>query len=150
MIYEYGSEKRRLLSRRGGMRKVKQWRGKTVDDDKIPLQVQLRVLLKQGGRCAITGHKFMVGRLKEARSYRALGRWRTAPRAKPAVDSRHTEHKAKTAEEAPMRARARSFRLPGTRVSSAPARSKSRTGSASANPISRLSARPPFKRRFEQ
>lgn len=42
------------------MRKTSPWIG-TTDDAKIPLHVQLRILEKQGGRCAITGHKFKPG-----------------------------------------------------------------------------------------
>ena len=45
-------------------RSVPEWRGKTGDTP-VPMRVQLRVLERQGGRCAITGHKFRPGDAKE-------------------------------------------------------------------------------------
>jgi hypothetical protein len=41
-------------------RSVREWWGKTPNT-RPPLQVQLRILERQGGRCAITGIKFKTG-----------------------------------------------------------------------------------------
>ena len=88
------------------MRRTSPWVGAT-DDAKIPLQVQLRILGKQGGRCAITGHKFMPGDRKHLDHKIPLAdgglhaegnlRWILA-----------SEHKAKTSDEASVRAKVRS------------------------------------------
>ena len=88
------------------MRKTSPWVG-TTDDAKIPLQVQLRILGKQGGRCAITGHKFVPGDKKHldhripladgGRHAEGNLRWILA-----------SEHKAKTSDEASVRAKVRS------------------------------------------
>lgn len=87
------------------MRKIFPWVGKT-DDDKVPLNVQLRVLEKQGGRCAITGRKFTVGETKHLDHKIPL-----------ADGGRHAEcnlqwilsgeHAVKTADEASQRAKVR-------------------------------------------
>jgi 5-methylcytosine-specific restriction enzyme A len=41
-------------------RAVAEWIGKTPDTP-VPARVQLRILERQGGKCAITGRKFRVG-----------------------------------------------------------------------------------------
>jgi 5-methylcytosine-specific restriction protein A len=41
-------------------RSVPEWIGKTPDTE-APMLVKLRILLRQGGRCAITGHEFHPG-----------------------------------------------------------------------------------------
>ena len=89
------------------MRKLAPWIGKT-DDDKVPLQVQLRILIKQGGRCAITGHKFMPGDSKRLDHIIPLadGGLHGEKNLQWILD---TEHKAKTRAEAEERARVRSL-----------------------------------------
>lgn len=42
-------------------RAVKEWIGKSPDDWPPPPRVQLRLLERQHGKCAITGRKFQVG-----------------------------------------------------------------------------------------
>ena len=88
------------------MRKIPPWVGAT-DDAKVPLQVQLRILLKQGGRCAITGHKFAPGDEKRLDHIIPLadGGLHGERNLQWIVD---VEHKAKTAREAEERARVRS------------------------------------------
>lgn len=41
-------------------RALPEWKGKTPDT-RPPSNVQLRILARQGGKCAITGHKFRTG-----------------------------------------------------------------------------------------
>jgi 5-methylcytosine-specific restriction enzyme A len=84
------------------MRKIPAWVGST-DDAKIPLQVQMRILLRQGGRCAITGLRFTVGDAKRLDHI--------VPLADGGVHGETNlqwildiEHKAKTAAEAEERA----------------------------------------------
>jgi 5-methylcytosine-specific restriction endonuclease McrA len=87
------------------MRKIAPWAGKT-DDDKIPLQVQLRVLLRQGGKCALTGHKFAPG--DEKRLDHKIPLADGGPHAETNLQwILDTEHKAKTRAEAAVRARLR-------------------------------------------
>ena len=84
------------------MRKVPAWIG-TTDDAKIPLQVQLRVLVKQHGRCAVTGHKFTPGDAKRLDHIKPLadGGLHGETNLQWILD---LEHKAKTAAEAEVRA----------------------------------------------
>ena len=42
-------------------RSTEEWIGKTADTWPPPEAVQLRVLLRQDGKCAITGHRFAPG-----------------------------------------------------------------------------------------
>ena len=88
------------------MRKVPPWSGKT-DDARVPLQVQLRILLRQKGRCAVTGRKFMPGDKKHLDHRIALadGGMHTETNLQWVLAS---EHKIKTSEEASVRARVRS------------------------------------------
>ena len=46
-------------------RAVKEWIGKSPDDWPPPPRVQLRILERQKGKCAITGHKFATGDKKQ-------------------------------------------------------------------------------------
>jgi 5-methylcytosine-specific restriction protein A len=46
-------------------RSTEEWIGKTADTWPPPLTVQLRVLMRQDGKCAITGHKFAPGDAKQ-------------------------------------------------------------------------------------
>lgn len=46
-------------------RSTKEWIGKTADTWPPPPTVQLRVLMRQDGKCAITGHKFAPGDAKQ-------------------------------------------------------------------------------------
>jgi 5-methylcytosine-specific restriction endonuclease McrA len=46
-------------------RSVKEWVGKSPDDWPPPPRVQLRILERQRGKCAITGSKFVVGDKKQ-------------------------------------------------------------------------------------
>jgi 5-methylcytosine-specific restriction enzyme A len=89
------------------MRKTPPWIG-TTDDAKVPLQVQLRVLVKQKGRCAITGHKFTPGDAKRLDHIIPLadGGAHAEPNLQWILD---VEHKAKTKGEAQERARVRSL-----------------------------------------
>ncbi len=88
------------------MRKVPAWIG-TTDDAKIPLQVQLRVLVKQHGRCAVTGHKFTPGDAKRLDHIVPIadGGLHGETNLQWILD---IEHKAKTKAEAEVRARVRS------------------------------------------
>ena len=88
------------------MRKIPAWVG-TTDDAKIPLQVQLRVLVKQHGRCAVTGHKFTPGDAKRLDHIVPLadGGLHGEANLQWILD---VEHKAKTKAEAEVRARVRS------------------------------------------
>ena len=88
------------------MRKIPDWVGKT-DDAKVPLQVQLRVLVKQKGRCAITDHKFTPGDSKRLDHIIPLadGGLHGEENLQWIID---VEHKAKTKAEAEARARTRS------------------------------------------
>ena len=88
------------------MRKIAPWVGKT-DDAKVPLQVQLRILVKQKGRCAITGHKFTPGDAKRLDHIIPLadGGLHGETNLQWIID---VEHKLKTAAEAQERARVRS------------------------------------------
>jgi 5-methylcytosine-specific restriction endonuclease McrA len=87
------------------MRKVSPWVG-TTDDAKIPLQVQLRVLVRQHGRCAVTGHKFTPGDAKRLDHIKPLadGGLHGETNLQWILD---IEHKAKTKAEAEVRARVR-------------------------------------------
>ena len=89
------------------MRKTPPWVG-TSDDAKIPLQVQLRILVKQKGRCAITGHKFAPGDKKRLDHIIPLadGGLHGEENLQWIVD---VEHKAKTKAEAEVRAWVRSI-----------------------------------------
>jgi 5-methylcytosine-specific restriction endonuclease McrA len=88
------------------MRKIPPWVGST-DDAKIPLQVQLRVLVRQHGRCAITGHKFTPGDAKRLDHIKPLadGGLHGEENLQWIID---VEHKLKTKAEAEVRARVRS------------------------------------------
>ena len=88
------------------MRKIPPWVG-TTDDAKIPLQVQLRVLVKQHGRCAVTGHKFTPGDAKRLDHIVPIadGGLHGETNLQWILD---VEHKAKTKAEAEVRARIRS------------------------------------------
>ena len=88
------------------MRKISPWVGRT-DDAKIPLQVQLRILMRQKGRCAITGHKFTPGDKKRLDHIVPLadGGLHGETNLQWIID---VEHKAKTRAEAEARARVRS------------------------------------------
>lgn len=88
------------------MRKIAPWVGRT-DDAKIPLQVQLRILVKQKGRCAITGHKFTPGDAKRLDHIKPIadGGLHGEENLQWIID---VEHKAKTKAEAEERARVRS------------------------------------------
>ena len=88
------------------MRKIPPWIG-TTDDAKIPLQVQLRVLVKQHGRCAVTGHKFTPGDAKRLDHIVPIadGGLHGETNLQWILD---IEHKAKTKAEAEVRARVRS------------------------------------------
>ncbi len=88
------------------MRKIPPWVGAT-DDAKVPLQVQLRILVKQKGRCAITGHKFTPGDAKRLDHIIPIadGGLHGETNLQWIVD---VEHKAKTKAEAEARARTRS------------------------------------------
>ena len=88
------------------MRKVPAWVG-TTDDAKIPLQVQLRVLVRQHGRCAITGRKFTPGDAKRLDHIVPIadGGLHGETNLQWILD---IEHKAKTKAEAEVRARVRS------------------------------------------
>jgi 5-methylcytosine-specific restriction endonuclease McrA len=89
------------------MRKIAPWIG-TTDDAKIPLQVQLRVLVRQHGRCAVTGHKFTPGDAKRLDHIVPLadGGLHGETNLQWILD---VEHKAKTKAEAEVRARVRSI-----------------------------------------
>ena len=107
LIAAFAAAPRRRLSRRGGrMRKIPPWVG-TTDDAKIPLQVQLRILVKQHGRCAVTGHKFTPGDAKRLDHIKPLadGGLHGEANLQWILD---IEHKAKTKAEAEVRARVRS------------------------------------------
>ena len=54
------------------MRTVPEWQGKT-DDTAPPKLVKARLLLKHGGRCALTGHKFRPGDVIQFDHVLALG-----------------------------------------------------------------------------
>jgi 5-methylcytosine-specific restriction endonuclease McrA len=84
------------------MRKIPAWVG-TTDDAKIPLQVQMRILLRQGGRCAITGWKFAPGDPKSLDHIVPLadGGLHDERNLQWILD---LEHKAKTKAEAEVRA----------------------------------------------
>jgi 5-methylcytosine-specific restriction endonuclease McrA len=88
------------------MRKIPPWVG-TTDDAKIPLQVQLRILQKQGGRCAITGHKFVPGNEKhlDHKIPIADGGMHAEVNLQWILSD---EHRAKTSDEASVRAKVRS------------------------------------------
>jgi 5-methylcytosine-specific restriction endonuclease McrA len=88
------------------MRKIPAWVG-TSDDAKIPLQVQMRILLRQGGRCAITGWKFTPGDAKRLDHIKPLadGGLHGETNLQWILD---IEHKAKTKAEAEVRAWVRS------------------------------------------
>jgi 5-methylcytosine-specific restriction endonuclease McrA len=88
------------------MRKIPPWVGST-DDAKIPLQVQLRVLVRQHGRCAVSGHKFTPGDAKRLDHIIPLadGGLHREENLQWILD---VEHKLKTKAEAELRARVRS------------------------------------------
>jgi 5-methylcytosine-specific restriction enzyme A len=56
-------------------RSTDEWVGKSADTWPPPEAVQLRVLLRQHGKCAITGHKFAPGDEKQLDHIIALADW---------------------------------------------------------------------------
>jgi 5-methylcytosine-specific restriction protein A len=53
-------------------RSTEEWVGKTADTWPPPPTVQLRVLMRQNGKCAITGHEFKPGDKKALDHIKAL------------------------------------------------------------------------------
>jgi 5-methylcytosine-specific restriction enzyme A len=106
-VAEHGTP-RRGAARHGfyHVRKVPAWQGKT-DDVRVPLQVQLRILVRQHGRCAISGHKFTPGDAKRLDHIVPLadGGLHREENLQWILD---VEHKLKTKAEAEVRARVRS------------------------------------------
>ena len=56
-------------------RSTDEWVGKSADSWPPPEAVQLRILLRQGGKCTITGHKFAPGDAKQLDHIVALADW---------------------------------------------------------------------------
>jgi 5-methylcytosine-specific restriction enzyme A len=56
-------------------RSTPEWIGKNADSWPPPEAVQLRVLLRQDGKCTITGHKFAPGDAKQLDHIVALADW---------------------------------------------------------------------------
>jgi len=85
------------------VRTVPEWIGKT-DDTPVPKAVKLRILLKYGGKCAKTGHKFRPGDLVEFDHIRALcnGGSNSEANIQPLLGS---VHRAKTAEDVALRSK---------------------------------------------
>ena len=56
-------------------RSTDEWAGRSADTWPPPEAVQLRILLRQGGKCTITGHKFAPGDAKQLDHIVALADW---------------------------------------------------------------------------
>jgi 5-methylcytosine-specific restriction enzyme A len=126
------------------VRKIPAWVG-TTDDAKVPLQVQLRILVKQGARCAITGHKFAPGDAKRLDHIVPLadGGLHGEKNLQWIID---VEHKAKTKAEAEARAWVRSVAAKHAGLN----RPKRRWGSAKPEkaPLQIAAGAPEIMRRF--
>ena len=108
----------RLPSPDGG-RSIAEWIGATPDA-KIPRRVLLRVFLRAGGRCHITGRLIAPGEPWEAEHVIPLsagGGHREGNLAPALVDP----HREKTAQEATERAAARAARQKHVGIKAAPA-----------------------------
>lgn len=90
-------------------RSVEEWVGKDHDTP-IPKRVKLRVLLRYGGKCYRTGHKFRPGDVIEYDHVKALcnapagENWNRESNIAPILGGK--THQAKTAEDVAMRVKA--------------------------------------------
>lgn len=101
-------------------RSVPEWRGKTPDT-RPPLQVQLRILERQGGKCAITGHKFRPGDKKRL-DHRIPAADQGENRESNLQWLWETPHKEKTAKEAAVRKTVRKLAKTHAGLKAPPAR----------------------------
>lgn len=108
-------------------RAVKEWIGATPDS-KVPDRVRLRVFLREGGRCHLSGRKIMPGELWELDHKRALinGGEHRESNLFPALRDKHRQKTAVDVAEKATTARKRSKHLgikqsahplPGSRAS---------------------------------
>lgn len=101
-------------------RALPEWQGKTPST-RPPLQVQLRILARQGGKCAITGHRFAPGDQKRLDH--------TIPAADGGPNSEGNlrwvldiDHRAKTKAEAGERAKVRAKAIAHAGIRATPSR----------------------------
>ena len=104
-------------------RSVSEWIGRTPDTWPPPETVQLRILARQGGKCAITGHKFAPGDRKQLDHIIELadGGQNRESNLQWVLDA--AAHKPKSAQAAAERAKVRAKAKAHAGISTASARS---------------------------